>query len=130
MKAISNDNAIWRILMNSYVISEFQTKIWMARSFWDVMRGQTLGYNFRILLLIQVLVCPSQKKKVLVCHSSSQVTVFRDPLLHRSWSIVLLIWMNLCIFRSYNLFALLFLCHIESSTDVLAYKLATRYTKP
>ena len=98
MKAISNDTAIWRILMNFYVISEFQIKIWMARSFWDVMCGQTLGYNFRILLLIQVL----------VCHSSSQVTAFRDLLLHGSRSIVLLIWMNLCIFRSYNLFTLLF----------------------
>ena len=60
--------------MNFYVISEFQIKIWMARSFWDVMCGQTLGYNFRILLLIQVL----------VCHSSTQVSAFRDPLLHGS----------------------------------------------
>lgn len=41
-KAISNDIAIWKFLMNFYVILNFQYKIWMARSFWVVMCGKFL----------------------------------------------------------------------------------------
>lgn len=123
MKAISNDTAIWRILMNFYVISEFQTKIWISRSFRGVICGQTLGYNFRISLLIQVLVCHSiQWNSIIGClacpwpvlyptSSSSQVSV-QGPL--ATWIMKYSsIYLNESLhFRELQPFHITFLCHI------------------